>query len=362
MICWGALLVVPTCPVVTWAQTTAPATIQLSLNENPYGPSPKAVMAMEEVLPRLGRYVPSDAVERLTQDLARREGVSPEQILLGDLLAPLGYQLGLRGGTGSEFVYSVPGYAVLVNAALPAGGVVVEIPLNARLENDLPAMLGAITSRTQAIFAINPHNPSGTVSDAAEFHRFLTEASRRTLVIVDEAYLDYLDDFAERTAVAHTRAGENVLVFRTFDKFFAMAGASLGYAVAPRPLADFLRTQGLGSRLGLSSVAVAGAAASIHDRAYADSLRVRIRKELRLWNRFMDEHRIEHTASVGNFVFLKAGRPQQEVAAALTRDGISIGRNYPPLGDWTRITIGLPEENAAARESLLQLLSSMNRK
>lgn len=343
---------------VALAHTAAPqAAIQLTLNENPYGPSPRALQAIEAMLPQLGRYTTPEAAAKLTAELAKREGVPAEQIVLGDLLAPLGFHLGVRGGKGAEFVYSIPGYPALVNAAQPVGGVVVGVPLDDKLENDLPALLRAITPKTQALFLINPHNPTGTVSDTEAFHRFLTEASRRTLVIVDEAYLDYMSDFAARTAVSHTRAGENVLVYRTFDKFHAMAGASLGYSIVPRELGEFLRARGLGSPRDLSPLAVAGATASVQDDVYAARLRTALDHELRLWNAFLDEHKIEHTLSAGNFVFFKAGKPQREVAAALAREGIAIGRDFPPLGDWTRITIGLPEENRAARAALSRFLS-----
>lgn len=342
--------------------TSVSAAIQLTLNENPYGPSPKAVKAIEEALPTLSRYTRAEAAAALTAQLAKKEGVAPEQIVLGDLLAQLGFQLGLKGGQGSEFIYSVPGYPALVNAAQPAGGVVVSVPLNAKLENDLPALLAAITPKTQAVFIVNPHNPSGTVSETAAFHTFLTDAARRTLVIVDEAYLDYLPDYEQRTAVSHTRSGENVVVYRTFDKFFGLAGASLGYAVAPRAVADFLRAKGLGSPRDLSPLAVAGARASLTDEVYAETLKTTMAKELAAWNTFFEQHGLEHTPSVGNFVFFKAGRPQRDVAAALEARGIAIGRDFSPLNDWTRITVGLPEENRAARNALAAFLKDLPRR
>jgi len=348
-------------PSGAYAQTPVPVRIQLTLNENPYGPSPMAVKAIEEALPLLSRYTGAEAAAALTAQLAKKEGVAPEQIVLGDLLAPLGFHLGLRGGKGSEFVYSVPGYPAMVNAAQPVGGVVVGVPVNAKLENDLPALLAAITPRTQALFLINPHNPTGTVSDSAAFHAFVTEAAKRTLVIVDEAYLDYLPDYSARTTVSRTQAGENVLVYRTFDKFHALAGASLGYSIAPRALADFLRAQGLGSARDLSSLAIAGAGASLRDEAYAKRLRSTMASELAAWNGFLDGLKLQHTASAGNFVFFKAGHPQKAVAAALAAKGIAIGRDFAPLSDWTRITVGLPSENKSARDALREFLAGQTK-
>jgi len=118
------------------------------------------------------------------------EDVSADQIVLGEILEALGRHLASDGPAGGEFIYSEPGYGALVNAVRPAGGVVVGVPLNARLENDLAAIAAKVTSKTRAIYLVNPHNPSGTVSETATFTAFVRDMSKRTMVIVDEAYLE----------------------------------------------------------------------------------------------------------------------------------------------------------------------------
>jgi histidinol-phosphate aminotransferase len=171
--------------------------IRLSLNENPFGPSPLALHAIRAQLTDLSSYA-GDEVAELTKTIAAREGIAPEQIVLGEILDVLGLYLSARGGPGGEFIYSEPGYTALVNAVAPTGGVVVGVPLNKQLENDLPAIAGAVNARTRAIYLINPHNPSGTVSEASQFIDFVRELSKRALVIVDEAYLEFTPDFEKR--------------------------------------------------------------------------------------------------------------------------------------------------------------------
>jgi len=194
------------------------------------------------------------------------------------------------------------------------------------------------------------------VSDDAEFKAFLRTASRKALVIVDEAYLEFSDDFAARTAVSLTREGENVMVFRTFAKAYALAGLPMGYAVAPRQIAEQLRAQGVEAHAH-DRLALAAASASLRDADYLPRIHAAIATERALWNAFFSEHQIEHTAAQGNFVYFNAQRPASEVAAALRIKGIEIGRSFPPHDTWVRISIGLPEDNAKARAAVLAVLS-----
>ncbi len=330
------------------------APVRLTLNENPFGPSPLAAEAIRENLTGLYRYVGDEAAAFAAQ-VAAYEGVAPEQIIVGEILEALGLHLSLRGGPGGEFIYSVPGYPALVEAARPVGGVVISVPLNAKLENDLPALAAKVNARTRAVFLVNPHNPSGTVNDAAEFAAFVRKVSRQALVIVDEAYLEFSDDYAKRTAVNLTRAGENVIVFRTFAKVHGLAGLPLGYAVAPRELADYLRKQGLGAPRDLNRLALAAGGASLRDAGYIKRVHDAVTTERTKWHATLDALKLRHTDSQANFVYFDAGRPQADVAKALLAEGVVVGRAFPPYDTWLRITIGLPEENARAQAALRRI-------
>jgi histidinol-phosphate aminotransferase len=337
------------------AAAPAAGLTRLSLNENPLGPSPLAIEAIQTALTGVARYVGDDA-HALEQQIAEREGVSPDQIILGEILDSLGLQLALDGAAGGEFIYSEPGYTVLVDAVAPGGGVVVGVPLNADLENDLRAIAARVTAGTQAVYVVNPHNPTGTVSAAEPFKAFLRETAKRTIVIVDEAYLEFEPDFAQKTAVELTRSGANVVVFRTFGKIYGLAGLQMGYAVAPKGMADSLKRNGLGATHSLNRLALAAAAASLRDSGYVDRIRLQVIEERQKWHNLLDTMGRRHSNSSGNFVFFETEKPHEIIAAQLLNEGIEIARAFPPFDQWIRISIGLPAENARARDAIKKLL------
>ena len=340
----------------TAANSAAPARARLSLNENPFGPSPLAVKAIQSHAAEVARYTDEASASSLALQIAAREKVSVEQIVLGELLEPLGAQLSIEGGPGGEFVYSTPGYTALVDAAAQFGGVAVPVPLDAQMQNDLPRIKAAINERTRAVFLVNPHNPTGTVSDDKAFKEFLADVSRQALVIVDEAYLDFTSDFAARTAVSLTQGGADVMVFRTFGKLYGLAGLQIGYAVVPLKRVQPLRKQGLGFYRSLSSLGVAAASASLRDENFVAQVRNTVSAERRLWHTLLDQMKARYADSRGNFVFFETKRPHKEVAEVLLREGVEIGRSFEPYDQWVRISIGLPNENALAREAVRKLM------
>lgn len=251
---------------------TLRSVIRLSHNESPFGPSPHALLAIKANLTGLDRYV-GDELEQLTNAVAAHERIAPEQIVLGELLDVLGLYLSAQGGPGGEFIYSEPGYTALVDAVAPAGGRAVAVPLTDQLHNDLPAIANALNARTRAVYLINPHNPSGTVSPADEFIASVRDLSRHTLVIVDEAYLDYLDDSERRTVAGLVRDGHQVAVFKTFAKIHGLAGLAIGYLLAPIELARSLKQIGIGAFHGLNRLALVAAQASLADHAHVAAIR-----------------------------------------------------------------------------------------
>jgi histidinol-phosphate aminotransferase len=331
------------------------ARVRLSLNENPFGPSPRAIAAIRDMSGELCRYSDQEA-DVLTPAIVARERISAEQIVLGEILEALGLHLAKDGPAGGEFIYSEPGYTALVNAVRPAGGVVVGVPLDDKLQNDLAAIAAKVSAKTRAVYLVNPHNPSGTVSDTAPFIAFVREMSKRTTVIVDEAYLEFEPDFAERTVAGLTGAGENVIVFRTFGKLYGLAGLDVGYAIAPKPLAESLKRAGIGLPATLTRPALVAAAASLGDDDYVSDTRAKVAMEREKWHQLCDRLKLRHTDARGNFVFFETGRPQHEIATALLAKGIDIGRGHPPLDHWVRISIGLPTENDMARTAIAALL------
>jgi histidinol-phosphate aminotransferase len=326
--------------------------VRLSLNENPYGPSPKVAQAVQLELGRLSRYADTPLARQFAEQIAEYEHIPVEQVVLGEILDLLGLFLGSSGGPGGEFLYSTPGYLALIDAAAHVGGIGVPVPLNAQYQNDLVALKSKVNAKTRAIYLVNPHNPTGTINDDEVFKSFLRETSQSAVVVVDEAYLEYTSDFDTRSAAALVREGANVVVFRTFDKIHGLAGMPIGYVLAPRSLADALREEGAGDAEGLGRLNLVAASAALADTAQLVSTRGAIAKERSLWLSVLRELNLPHTDSRANFVFFDAGRPQPILAAAMRERGVDIGRAHPPYTNWARITLGLPSENLRAQNAL----------
>jgi histidinol-phosphate aminotransferase len=327
--------------------------IQLCWNENPFGPAESAKDAMREAIGRACRY--PDAEEQVLLELiAAREGCQPGQIVMGagsgEILDVAGFHFGLEKG---EIIAADPSYMQLVNAADRVGGKAVRVPLNARLEHDLPAMAAAVNPGTSLVYLVNPNNPTGTVCDPAELKQFVREQSARTTVFIDEAYLECTDNFAERTCAPLAVEGRNVVVARTFSKIYGLAGMRLGYGIMPEKLAVSLKARMTGS---LSIVTLAAAIASLRDQDYVASARAKLkagREALVAQAKALGK---ECAVPMGNFVFIKTGMPVKDFIAKMRLEGVEVGRPFPPLLEWARITVGLPEEMEACHRAMRKVL------
>ncbi len=332
---------------------TPPGLVQLSLNENPFGPSPHALAAMQAHLGEVGRYRFA-LVSQLVRTLAEKEGVTPDHILLGagsgELLEATGMYLGRTGG---EVVSAVPGYFQLVGAMQRVGARSVAVPLNARLEHDLGAMAVAVAPETRCVYVCNPNNPTSTVVPPADLRAFVIAMALRTHVFVDEAYLECADDFAAHTLGDLVAAGHNVTVARTFSKIHGLAGQRIGYTVMAPELAKAVRPLMTGSANLLGVVA---AQASLADPDYIGSLRSRIKAGRDALQALLDELGCRYAVPQGSFVFFQTGRPIAEFQAAMRAEGILVGRPFAPLLDWCRITIGTEEEMARTHAAIRKVL------
>ena len=329
--------------------------LRLDLNESRHGPSPSVAPAIAAALPHIGQYVSADQLLAFQTLVAQIEGVAPEQVIVGEVLEALGQLLAQESG-GGDFIVSVPGYTALADAATAFGGRRVDVPLDADLANDLPAIEAAISERTRAVFLVNPHNPTGTVSDPAVFQAFVRRACRQALVIVDEAYVEYLPDPAAHTTVPLLREGLPVMVFRTLGKIHALAGLQVGYALAPIDVARRLRAQGLGGAHAQNQLSLAAATASLKDSAHIQRVSADVARERALWLADLQRWQLPHAAAVANFVFFDAGRPHADVAAALLAEGIKVARAFAPYDNWVRISIGTAAENRIARNAVATVL------
>jgi len=329
--------------------------LQLGLNENPFGCSPLVRQVIRAHLSDLHRYSEQEA-DGLVAQIAAREGVSHDQIVVGDVMGALAKELSLAGGRPGEFLHSMPGFTPLLQAARAGGGVGTAIPLDDRLGNDLDAFAARVTGDTWAAYLVNPHNPTGTVGDSKGFLEAVRELSRRTLVIVDEAYLEFMDDFTERTATPLVRAGHDVICLRTLAKIHGLAGLRLSYAIVPVRMKQRLQRWGGVDAHRLDRLAVLAAAAALRDAQFVRDTRCRVAIERARWESALDRLGLRRSQSHANFVFFEMVTPHATVASQFLERNVCIGRAFPPLDHWIRISIGLPAENTAALAALEEIL------
>jgi len=314
---------------------------KLASNECPFGPLPSVAEAIAAAAAEINWY-PDNHAAALTEAIARRHDVPVSHIALGCGSVGVAQQLlAAAAEPGTEVLYawrSFEAYPILVPLT---GAADVRVPLQDE-RHDLPAMADAVTPRTRVIFVCNPNNPTGTVVHAAELEEFLDRVPPDCLVVLDEAYADYVRDPAVPNGIDVYRGRPNVAVLRTFSKAHGLAGLRVGYLIGPDPVAAAARTTMLPFTVNAlaqtAAVASLAAEAELHERVdLAVKERARVRDEL-----LAQGWTVPPTEA--NFVWLRLGPDTQDFAAVCAEAGISIR----PFGDeGARISIGTPEADDA---------------
>ena len=320
-----------------------PATIvKLASNENPRGPSPKAIGAIADAAADLTRY-PDGNGFALRAALALRHGVAPERIVLGngsnDILE-LVSQAFLT--PGDEAVYAQHAFAVYPLATHARGAKGIEVPAR-DYGHDLDAMVAAITPRTRVVFVANPNNPTGTWVAPAKVAAFLDAVPRDVVVVLDEAYDEYLDEADQSAAISWVVRHPNLVVSRTFSKAYGLAALRIGYGVMDPSVADMLNR--VRQPFNVNALAQAAAIAALGDTGYvAESARLN-REGLRRLEQGLAALGVATLPSHGNFILARVGDAAR-IYADLLRQGVIVrpvaGYGLP---EWLRITVGLPAEN-----------------
>lgn len=314
--------------------------IKLASNENPLGPSPKAIAAMRDALERANFY-PDGGGWALRSAIAEKLGIQRENVVLGngsnEIIEFIGHAF-LR--PGDEVVTARHAFAVYSLMAQLFGAKTVEVP-DPNYTHDLDAMLAAVTPRTRQLFIANPNNPTGTMVSQEEIDRFMDAVPAHVLVIFDEAYYEFLDNPPD--VVKYVREGRNVVVMRTFSKIQGLANLRIGYGLAPKNIADVL--QKTRQPFNANGIAQAGALAGLLDDEHMNKTRELThegRAYLEAEFRAMD---LEYVPSVANFVLVRVG-DGDAVFQALLKLGIIVRamRSYK-LPEWVRVSIGTAEQN-----------------
>jgi histidinol-phosphate aminotransferase len=332
--------------------------VKLASNENPLGMPESARTAMAAAIADLGRYPDANGFE-LKAALSAKYDVPADWLTLGngsnDILEIAAHAL---VKPGESIVYAEYSFAVYALATQEVGARAIEVKAR-DYGHDLDAMAAAIAPDTRLVFVANPNNPTGTFLPAAEIERFLAKVPSDVVVVLDEAYNEYLDAEQQYESVTWVRKYPNLLVSRTFSKAYGLAGLRVGYAVAQPGLTDLLNR--IRQPFNVNSMAQAAAVAALGDAAFLrKSAELNRAGKAQLVAAF-DRLGLEYVPSSGNFVLVRVGDDDgagARVNLALLKQGVIVRPvgNYN-LPQWLRITIGLPEENEAfisALESALK--------
>lgn len=333
--------------------------IKLDSNENPFGPSPLAVKAMQGVLARCSSY-PDDEASTLRLKLAEHHRVGIEQVLVaGGLTEFLGMLARTFLATGLNALTSERSFIVYRLATQAANAQLIEVPPR-RNGFDLPAIAAAVNRNTRLIFLANPNNPTGTLVTADEFDHFLRQIPDHVVVVLDEAYYEFADDFAVRRDVKYSYSlnyvheGRKVVVLRTFSKVHGLAGVRVGYGIAPAELTALISRQR--AMYCVSNLAQAAALAALEDSAH---IRKAVENNTAQAERLVpaiSELGYSTTETWANFLYCDLGQDASKFAARLQAEGIAVRA----LAQWgapqaIRITIGTPEQNNALLKALRKL-------
>lgn len=331
--------------------------VKLASNENPLGPSPKALAAAKKAAGRVNLY-PDSASADLRQAVARRAGVPLERVTLGAGSDELIELLGRAYLTPPDnIVVSEHAFTRYKMSADMMDAETITVAMAPGLKHDLAAMARAVTPRTKLVFVANPNNPTGTYNTAAEVEAFLDALPRHTLAVVDEAYYEYARlkaDYADGLRLL--KKGRRLLVLRTFSKAYGLAGLRLGWGAGPRDVIDSLER--IRPPFNLNLPAQAAGAAALADTAHVRRTVKEMVSEMRKMEKALTARGISWTPSAGNFLLIRtAPRPGAEVFQALLRRGVIV-RSMDEYGLrlHMRVTIGRPAENKLFLKALDQVL------
>ncbi len=326
-----------------------PATIvKVASNENPLGPSPRALKAVRAMLRETQLY-PDGGCVRLREKLAAKLGLAPAQLAVGngsnELLELLGHAF---LGAGDEVVMGAPAFIVYKLVALLFGAKPVEVPL-VEHKHDLRAMAAAVTPRTKLVFLACPNNPTGTANTEAEILAFVRGLPEHVVFVLDEAYAEYVENPPDlRPLIAE---GRNVICLRTFSKIYGLAGFRVGYGYAPAELIALLNR--VRQPFNVNSLAQEAAIAALDDEAFVRRARRVNAAGLRQLVRGFKKLGLEVAPSAANFLLVRVG-DGDAVFQRLQKGGVIVRpvRGYG-LPEWVRVTVGTRAQN----ERLLALLA-----
>lgn len=327
--------------------------IRLGSNENPYGPSQKVRKAMIDAFDVSCRY-PWSYNAPLVEMIAKKEGVTPDHIVL-----VAGSTEGLKitgityAGKGDEVISGLPTFLSLMTYAETWGAEINWVPLDKDLNYDLKEIEKRVSPKTKLVFLCNPNNPTGKLLPANEVLDFCETVSKKTMVFSDEAYCDYIEDPNYPSMVKLVKEGKNIIVSKTLSKVYGLAGIRLGYLVARPDIAKKL-SERVVANTNIMAIE-AGKTALEETEFYQFSLQKNLEAR-KMIETTLDELKLPYLPSQANFVFFHANQDAKELAKTMLAKGVIVGRPFPPLNDWCRVSTGTLEEVAYFNKVLKETL------
>ena len=350
-------------PSTTTQASANAGVVRLSSNENPYGPSQKALRAMNDAFNLAWRY-PDEHADLLIDSLAKLNGVGRDQILLGDgsgeilklcaeaFTGPASAKSSGPAGRGT-MVVADPTFEAIFNHARVNGAEVVKVPLTSTFAHDLPKMAAA--ANEGLIYICNPNNPTASITPKNELRDFIAKAPQQTMILVDEAYYHYADSPDYESVIPMVKDYPNLIVARTFSKIYGMAGLRCGYCVAQRQTVERIRPYQPWDSVNI--MALAAAMASLNDpNQVANGRRLNIEAKAFLTGR-LETMGYKQIPSQANFVMIDLKRPVVPLIQALKERNVQVGRLFPALPNYMRLTIGKKSEMEAFLSAFRQVMA-----
>nr|MCS5622946.1 aminotransferase class I/II-fold pyridoxal phosphate-dependent enzyme [Candidatus Neomarinimicrobiota bacterium] len=309
--------------------------IRMMYNENPYGPSQIARKAMRKAFVESNLYSMTPAKAEFKALIAKLNGVKPSQVVIGfgstEILKKAALMNGIDGG---ELVSPTLTFEEINDYADTLNMPVKRVPMDNEIGIDLNKISDSISKKTKLVYLCNPNNPTAKIMDSGALESFCKNMSKRTVVFIDEAYLEYVANPDYRSMLGLVKKGINVIVSRTASKVHGLAGLRVGYAITTPELAKKLEPY-LTDYLNI--VGLRAAIASYQDQEFQNySIKMNDRAK-RIVTNFLDEKGIQYLDSQSNFIFFHIGRPITEFQPAMEKKGVLVGRPFPPYTDWCRL-------------------------
>ena len=324
--------------------------IKLASNENPLGPSPLAVKALRQGIRSLNRY-PDGSCYYLKGALAKKLRVTPDEILLGNGSNEI-IELAVRTfvSPGDETIMAHPSFIVYSMIAQAAKGGNIVVPLK-DLRHDLDAMASRITEKTKIIFIANPNNPTGTINTKAEMDSFIEKVPDGVLVVVDEAYYEYVTSSDYADSMKYLRQGRDILILRTFSKIYGLAGLRIGYGIANASIITEMNK--VRQPFNVNSLAQKAALAALEDEKHVARVKRINEKGKKYFYKQFKAMKINYMQTEANFIYIIL---KEDTAFQLYNDLLKKGIIVRPMGTREiRVSIGLPKENKRLIEALREI-------